>query len=575
VTTFRRPRGRRSAPPPRRAGAAPRRRRRLAARAALAGCAALLTVVLAVAAPGGAWASFTASTGSTGNQLATLAVFPDYRTAVLGSGPVVYHPFDDPYGSSTAAALAGSAGTYNGAAAPSSATATAIAAGAGGPRGAVRFPAGAHAAANATTPITGAAVNTVALTLEAWVRTGSGGAVVSLLPEGSDPAGGRPQLYVNAAGQVCVGLTLQSPYTLQEVCGYDANDTKAWTAADQATPAWHHVAAVIDPTAPAGTVPCDSAGTQVVVYVDGAVVYDRGLCATWPQSLAGRWRVGSAPIPTDVIAATGEVEGPAPDTYTGDVDEVAVYTGALTAAEVKKHHDLGRGTVTGDYAATVKAIPSLHLYWQLDGVPGAGAARTVADASTHSRAGTHTSHPDLPAAGAATPGTAVGLSGLSDISTGAGRTTPTAFSTEVWFRSSGGTGPLASFGPTRTGSATVPDLAVSLTAGGHLAFGVRTPQRTVVSARDHRDGAWHLVTATMGSGGRMRLYVDGVLVQEDTSATAPSTLTGFWRWGGGGDHSAFATRPGAPFFTGLLDEASVYDRELTPEDVAVHWAAGS
>jgi hypothetical protein len=506
-----------------------------------------------------------------------MAVFPDYRTAVQSSGPVVYHPFDDAYGSSTAAALAGSAGTYNGAAAPSSATATAIAAGAGGPRGAVRFPAGTHAAADTSTSITGAAVNTVALTLEAWVRTGSGGAVVSLLPEGSDPTGGRPQMYVNAAGQVCVGLTLQSPYTLQEVCGYDASDTKAWTPADQASPAWHHVAAVVDPTAPAGTVPCDSAGTQVVVYVDGAVVYDRGLCATWPQSVAGRWRVGSAPIPTDVIAATGEQEGPAPDTYTGDVDEVAVYAGALTAAEIKTHHDLGRGTVAGDYAATVKATPSLHLYWQLDGVPGAGAARTVADASTHSRAGTHRSHPDLGVGGAPTgtptPGTAVGLSGVDDISTGAGRTTPTAFSAEVWFRSSGGTGPLASFGPTRTGSATVPDVAVHLTAGGSVAFAVRSPQRTVVSARDHRNGAWHLVTATMSSGGRMRLYVDGVLVQEDTSSTATSTLTGFWRWGGGGDYSAFATRPGAPFFTGRLDEASVYDRELSPEDVAVHWAA--
>jgi hypothetical protein len=476
-------------------------------------------------------------------------------------------------------ALAGSAGTYNGAAAPSGATATAIAAGAGGPRGAVRFPGGTHAAAGATTSISGAAVNTVKLTLEAWVRTGSGGAVVSLLPEGSDPTGGRPQLYVNAAGQVCVGLTLESPHTLQEVCGYDASDTKAWTSADQASPAWHHVVAVIDPTASAGSAPCDSAGTQVVVYVDGVVVYDRALCATWPQSVAGRWRVGSAPIPTDVIAATGEQEGPAPDTWTGDVDEVAVYTGALSATEIKKHHDLGRGTITGDYAATVKAISSLHLYWQLDGVPGAGAARTVADASTHARAGTHHSYPDLPVAGAptggATAGTAVRLSGVDDISTGASRTTPTAFSTEVWFRSSGGTGPLASFGPSRTGTATGPDVAVHLTADGRLAFSTRSPQRAVVSARDHRDGVWHLVTATMGAGGRMRLYVDGVLVGEDTSVTTTSPLTGFWRWGGGGDYSAFATRPGAPLFTGRLDEASVYDRELSPEDVAVHWAAGS
>ncbi len=73
----------------------------------------------------------------------------------------------------------------------------------------------------------------------------------------------------------------------------------------------------------------------------------------------------------------------------------------------------------------------------------------------------------------------------------------------------------------------------------------------------------------------MRLYVDGVLVGEDTSSTTTGALTGFWRWGGGGDYSAFPTRPGADFFSGRLDEASVYDRELTSEDVAIHWGASS
>ena len=545
--------------------------RRPVSRAVLAGGAALLTVALAAAGPGGVGAAFTATTTSTGNQLMTDVAFPDYRTAVQASAPVVHHPFDDPYGSSTAGALAGTTGTYNGATAASGVASGAISASAGGPRPAVRFPAGAYAAANDATSLTGAAVNTLPLTLEAWVRTGAGGAVVSLFPEGSPATPGRIQLYVNAAGMACVGLTLQSA-ALQEVCGYDAADTKLWTATDQASPAWHHIAAVIDPSGSRG------AGTEVSVYVDGVVVYDNGLSATWPQSFAGRWRVGSAPITTDVIAATGEREGPAPDTWSGDVDEVAVYTGALDPTEVKKHHDVGKGTVAGDYAATVKAIPSLYLYWQLDGAPGGGTARRIADASANARAGVHHSNPDLPAAGAptgtASAGTAVGLSGLGDISTGASRTTPAAFSTEVWFRSSGGTGPLVSFGPTQTGTSTVPDRAVYLTADGRLAFSIRTPQRTVVSARDHRDGAWHLVTTTMSAGGRMRLYVDGALVGEDTSTTTTGTSTGFWRWGGGGDYSAFPTQPGAAFFTGRLDEASVYDRELSPEDVAVHWGAG-
>jgi hypothetical protein len=534
-------------------------------RAVLGGCAALLTVALAVGTSGGAWAAFTATTASTANELVAKTTFPDYRTAVQDSGPVVHHPFDDPYASTTAAALAGTAGTYNGATAAVSAATTAIAASTGGPRRAVRFPAGAYAAANAASSLTGAAVNTVELSVEAWVRTGSGGAVVSLFPEGLPGTPGRIQLYVNAVGQACVGLTLESPATLQEVCGMDAEDTKVWTSADQASPVWRHVAAVIEPSQPRG------AGTAVNVYVDGTVVYDHELTATWPRTVAGRWRVGSTPITTDLSAAR-----PAPDTFSGDVDEVAVYGGALSAAEIKKHYDLGKGTVAGDYAATVRAL-SPHLYWQLDGVPGTGTGRVLADASTNGRTGTHHSYPDLPAAGAptgtTTAGSAVGLSGVSDVSTGAGRTTPTAFSTELWFISSGGTGPLVSFGATRTGTSTVPDMAVHLTATGHLVFSLRTPQRTVVSGRDHRDGAWHLVTATMSAGGRMRLYVDGALVGEDTSVTSNAALTGFWRWGGGGDYSSFGTQPGAAFLSGGLDEASVYDRELSPEEVAVHWGA--
>jgi hypothetical protein len=110
-------------------------------------------------------------------------------------------------------------------------------------------------------------------------------------------------------------------------------------------------------------------------------------------------------------------------------------------------------------------------------------------------------------------------------------------------------------------------------ANGNLASSIRLPQRTVVSATDYRDSAWHLVTTTMSAGGRMRLYVDGALVKEDTSSTVTGTLTGFWRWGGGGDYSTYPTQPGAPYFSGVLDEASVYDRELTQEDVAVHWGA--
>jgi concanavalin A-like lectin/glucanase superfamily protein len=529
-------------------------------------CAALVAAALAVAGPGGAWASFTGSTASTGNQLMTDALFPDYRTAVLNSNPVIYHPFDDPYGSTAAAATRGTAGTYNLAAVVSSVPTGAIATAAGGPRRAVKFSPGAFAAADTTTTLSAAAVNTQQLTLEAWVRTGLGGAAVSLFPEGAPATPGRTQLYVNGSGMACVGLTLQGG-ALQEVCGSDPEDNRVWTSADQASPAWRHVAAVIEPT------PSRGVGTEVSVYVDGAVVYDHQLTSTWPQTLLGRWRVGSAPITTDTNATRQ-----APDTWSGDIDEVAVYTTALAPDEIKKHYELGMGNPAGsNYATYIRGLPNLQLYWQLEEQPTA-TARSVADASPGSTSvGTYHSYPDLEVGGAPTgitptsTGVAVGLWGVAGISAGANRSTPAAFSTEVWFKSSGGTGPLVGFTPTTSGN--VPDRAVYLTAAGALAFSMSTPQRILTAGKDFRDGQWHLVTATMGAGGRMSLYVDGELAGADASAAATASGSGLWRWGGGGSYTGYPTQPGAPLFTGLLDEASVYDVELSAEDVAVHWGA--
>lgn len=533
-------------------------------RVPLAGCAGLLAAAVVVAlavVPNGTRAAFLSPTVNQGNELATEAAFPDYRTAALSNGPVVYHSFDDPFGSGTAAASRGVAGTYNGAAAPTSMSPGAVAP---STRKAVTFRPLTYADADSSSTLTGTPLK---VTLEAWVRTGVGGAVVSLLPD--DPATpGRAQLYVNPVngeGQACIGLTLQAAAT-QRVCGSDAEDTKVWTSADQSNPSWHHLVAVVDPTGAPDTAGSTD-GTQVIVYVDGTVVFDRGLTGTWPSSVTGRVRVGSTAVQTS----------PSLSTWSGDIDEVAVYSGALSSSQVTTHHNEGRdtgGSTTTTYVdAVMNSAP--HLYWQLEETPAAPAA-TLKD-TAGSRTGTYHGYPDLGVPGAPTgttptaAGLAVGLRGVNGISTGAVRSTPAAFSTEVWFNSSGGTGPLIGFTPTT--SANVPDRAVYLTVTGDLAFSMSSPRRTLTTGRSYLDGQWHLVTATMSASGRMRLYVDGDLAAADASAAATAPTSGLWRWGGGGNYTGYPTQPGAPFFTGLLDEASVYDEELSAEDVAIHWGA--
>lgn len=84
---------------------------------------------------------------------------------------------------------------------------------------------------------------------------------------------------------------------------------------------WHHL--VVTAT-PAG-------GQQdVTIYVDGTAVASGR--STGTTSFQGHWRIGSG-------SAAGFLGLPRRTTFTGDLDAVAVYQRALTAAEVQSHYD--------------------------------------------------------------------------------------------------------------------------------------------------------------------------------------------------------------------------------------------
>jgi len=85
-----------------------------------------------------------------------------------------------------------------------------------------------------------------------------------------------------------------------------------------------------------------------------------------------------------------------------------------------------------------------------------------------------------------------------------------------------------------------------------------------------RDDQWHHVAATVPQGGRMmdvRLYVDGADVTPVSTTTAAFNLKANLdvRIGMGGP-------TGGRFLTGLVDDARMYDRALSPEEIA--WLAG-
>lgn len=161
-------------------------------------------------------------------------------------------------------------------------------------------------------------------------------------------------------------------------------------------------------------------------------------------------------------------------------------------------------------------------------------------------------------------------------------TAPDTFTTQLWFRTSGGLaankrgGRLLGFGDLQNGNSGHRDRHLYMDGSGRIIFGVRAQNnqtRTVVSPASYNNNQWHQVTATMSSAG-MRLYVDGVLVGSRADTTAGETYLGYWRLGGdnlGGWPSAPPTRN----FIGSVDEVAIYPTALSAAQVLAQYQLGT
>jgi uncharacterized repeat protein (TIGR03806 family) len=99
------------------------------------------------------------------------------------------------------------------------------------------------------------------------------------------------------------------------------------------------------------------------------------------------------------------------------------------------------------------------------------------------------------------------------------------------------------------------DFGTSL-VGGKFAFGIGTPDTTILSTNPVNDGSWHHAAATrLAATGRMRVYVDGVLQSTGTGPTAPRTATASLRIG--------SIQSGTYFFAGTLDDVRLYNYALS------------
>jgi RHS repeat-associated protein len=218
-----------------------------------------------------------------------------YASTVQGDGPAAYYRLDDPSGGVAAdssgngrSALYDQHSGWGFGHTPGS-----ISALANDPDPAVGNPCGSYCNYNAGATITafpgtGLPQGSSARSLEGWFRTGSTGTLAEL-------TGTSFRVRVSGTNQLQVAVP---------------SGTLTWTTAYQVTDSnWHLVEAVFDGTG------------SVIVYLDG-------------QSLGTQTGAGTATTATGLCMA-GNAD--ASDYLNGSVDEVALYDGALTPAQVAAH----------------------------------------------------------------------------------------------------------------------------------------------------------------------------------------------------------------------------------------------
>lgn len=319
--------------------------------------------------------------------------------------------------------------------------------------------------------------------------------------------------------------------------------------------AWHHVVYTNDGT---------GAGNSAKFYVNGILIAQ----GTHAVPVVGNvWYV-------DLGYAEGNNQGH------GGFDELAIYDHALSAARVAAHY----GTAaTSTYRDTVLA-DSPAGYWRrgeadgivsfdisgnnrhgtyfgpgngepAHGVPGA-IAGDLDTAVTHGSFSTHDTlddYTDLPTSSA---------SGASVLTFEAWlKWDPLADDDQKLFcvyDASESPPKKIEFTPRASGSGKAEFVGYSAATG--------TDKATYASALG---GAWyHVVCVAAGPGGTSRLYLNGAQVATVSGMALPSAVTKFYIGRGTPDEDP-------PLLTGTIDEVAVYDYELSPGRVLIHYLVGT
>jgi large repetitive protein len=461
-----------------------------------------------------------------------------YSTSVTQAGATSYWPFDESSGTSALDHIGFNDLTESG-----------VTQGATGPISGVTATTfnGSNGFATTQTAIPGP--NT--FTVSAWFRTTStsGGKILGFGNSNTGTSSSYDRhIYMDNSGRIYFGVYPGGVATLNTGPGYNDGN-------------WHQVTASLG-------------ANGMRLYLDGKPAGSR-TDVTSGQSYSGYWRIGGDNL-------NGWPNQPSSNFFSGDIGQVSMYPTVLD-----------KTTVTNQYVASGRPSPlnpapadaygqavynsGPDIYWRLDETSGSTALASDPYGTTGTYSGTATTKgvPGVLTINGS-PDNAVRFNTNANGSTGGvvasstPSTNPTVYTEAIWFKTNTTHGgKLIGFGDQQTGLSSNYDRHVYMQDDGRLVFGVWTGQtNTITTPNPLNDNKWHQAVATQGPDG-MSLYIDGQLVGTNPQTQAQS-YTGYWRIGG--DNTWGST---GPYFNGTLDEAAVYSRELSAQEVANQYGLGT
>ena len=243
-----------------------------------------------------------------------------YAAAVTADSPLGYWRLGEAAGSTTAADSSGNGRDATFDSAYATASGQGVAGGIAMSDDAAALSDGSHGIAS----VADSALAPGHVTLEAWVKSPAANGPYQVLAS----LGGGTQL---VTGWGRLSFTVYAPGSGFAGPGVNLDWSK-----------WHHVVGTYD-------------GSVAKLYVDGTLADSQNLSGN--SSPAGGFSMGSP--------------GWAANCLSGSLDEVAVYSGALTAAQVKAHYDAAQGTLAVPTMGTTSpaSASGVNVSWSWSGLP--------------------------------------------------------------------------------------------------------------------------------------------------------------------------------------------------------------